>query len=252
MNTQINLPTIIVPARLASTRFPKKLIQKVQGKPLILWTAERIKEIAPEFDLFFAVDGKELQVILEDAGFSAIQTDPDLPSGTDRIAAANLEIKAPSVINVQADEPLVERKHIDSLVTALLPDRTSMSTLAVPFTEESDFLDPNQVKVILDSQGYAIYFSRAPIPFYRDTDGIWEEKKTPLKHIGLYGYKASFLEQFCREEAGRLEKIEKLEQLRALEWGAKISVSVVSSPTIGIDSPEDFIKFETHIQARYL
>ena len=250
MNTQINLPTIIVPARLASTRFPKKLIQKVEGKPLILWTAERIIEIAPEFELFFAVDGKELQVILEDAGFSAIQTDPELPSGTDRIAAANLEIKAPSVINVQADEPLVERKHIDSLVTALLPDRTSMSTLAVPFTEESDFLDPNQVKVILDSQGYAIYFSRAPIPFYRDTDGMWEEKKTPLKHIGLYGYKASFLKQFCNEEAGRLEKIEKLEQLRALEWGAKISVSVIPSPTIGIDSPEDLIKFETHIQAR--
>ena len=222
----------------------------MQGKPLILWTAERIKEIAPEFELFFAVDGKELQWILEDAGFSAIQTDPELPSGTDRIAAANLVIKASSVINIQADEPLVERNHIDALVRALIPNLTSMSTLAVPFTEESDFLDPNQVKVILDSQGYAIYFSRAPIPFYRDTTGKWEANVKPLKHIGLYGYKASFLKQFCNEEAGRLEKIEKLEQLRALEWGAKISVSVIPSPTIGIDSPEDLIKFETHIQAR--
>lgn len=165
MNTESNLPTIIVPARLASSRFPEKLIQKVEGKPLILWTAERIKKIAPEFELFFAVDGKELKLILDDAGFSSIQTDPDLASGTDRIAAANLEIKASSVINVQADEPLVERKHIDSLVTALLPNQTSMSTLAVPFTQESDFLDPNQVKVILDSRGYAMYFSRAPIPF---------------------------------------------------------------------------------------
>ena len=250
MNTESNLPTIIVPARLASSRFPEKLIQKVEGKPLILWTAERIKKIAPEFELFFAVDGKELKLILEDAGFSSIQTDPDLASGTDRIAAANLEIKASSVINVQADEPLVERKHIDSLVTALLPNQTSMSTLAVPFTQESDFLDPNQVKVILDSRGYAMYFSRAPIPFYRDAAEMWETKVKPLKHIGLYGYKASFLEQFCSEKAGRLEEIEKLEQLRALEWGAKISVSVVHSPTIGIDSPEDLIKFETHIHAR--
>ena len=101
MNEQLKLPTIVVPARLASTRFPEKLIKEVQGKPLILWTAERIKKVAPEFDVFFAVDGRALKEILENSGFSVIETDANLASGTDRIAAANQEIQASSVINVQ-------------------------------------------------------------------------------------------------------------------------------------------------------
>lgn len=252
MNEQLKLPTIVVPARLASTRFPEKLIKEVQGKPLILWTAERIKKVAPEFDVFFAVDGRALKEILENAGFSVIETDPNLASGTDRIAAANQEIQASSVINVQADEPLVERQHILSLVTALIPNQADMSTLAVPFSTEADFLDPNQVKVVCDSQGYAIYFSRSPIPYFRDSEGKWkgeDQGAIPLKHIGLYGYKASFLERFCQESPGKLEKIEKLEQLRALEWGAKISLSTVHSSTIGIDSPEDLFKFQALIKA---
>ena len=252
MNEQLKLPTIVVPARLASTRFPEKLIKEVKGKPLILWTAERIKKVAPEFELIFAVDGRELRKILEDSGFSVIETDPCLSSGTDRIAAANKEIQASSVINVQADEPLVERQHILSLVTALIPDQADMSTLAVPFIEEADFLDPNQVKVVCDGEGYAIYFSRSPIPYLRDSEGKWKGEEPgaiPLKHIGLYGYKSAFLERFCRESPGKLEKIEKLEQLRALEWGAKISVSIVHSLTVGIDSPEDLLKFKALLKS---
>ena len=106
------LPTIIVPARLESQRFPRKLLAEVKGKPLILWTAERIREIVPEFALYFAVDGEELAELLENSGFSIVMTDPKLPSGTDRIAAANREIQANLILNIQGDEPLVERSHI--------------------------------------------------------------------------------------------------------------------------------------------
>ena len=141
MNEFTNLPAIIVPARLASTRLPRKLLMDIGGKPLILWTAERLREVASEFELFFAVDGEDLGAVLESNGFSVIQTDPDLASGTDRIAAANELIKAKTVINVQADEPLIHREHILSLVESVNSSSISMSTIAVPFENEEDFVN---------------------------------------------------------------------------------------------------------------
>lgn len=240
------LPTIIVPARLASTRFPGKLLSMVNGKPLILWTAERISEVAPEFNLFFAVDGNEIGDVLEASGFSVVKTDPSLASGTDRIAAANLEILADSIINVQADEPRIDRSHLHALSESLKPEGTLMSTLAVKFSSEKDFHDPNQVKVVCDQHGNALYFSRSSIPFSISSD--WQRSKVegdgPLKHLGLYGYKSDFLRRFSMFPEGKLEKIEKLEQLRVLEFGEKISVSVVDTETHGIDTPEDLARFE--------
>lgn len=240
------LPTIIVPARLASTRFPGKLLSMVNGKPLILWTAERISEVAPEFNLFFAVDGNEIGDVLEASGFSVVKTDPSLVSGTDRIAAANLEILADTIINVQADEPRIDRSHLHALSESLKPEGTLMSTLAVKFSSEKDFHDPNQVKVVCDQHGNALYFSRSSIPFCRSSD--WQRSEVdgdgPLKHLGLYGYKSDFLRRFSMFPEGKLEKIEKLEQLRVLEFGEKISVSVVDTETHGIDTPEDLARFE--------
>ena len=235
---------IIVPARLASVRFPKKLLADAGGKPLILRTADRIREQVPEFELYFAVDGDELKNILEDSGYNVIMTNPDLPSGTDRIAAVNQILKKNFVINVQADEPMIEREHILLLSDALLSDDVSISTLASPFLTMKDFLDPNQVKVVLDDNNYALYFSRAPIPHAREQNyqKVNTNFKLGLKHMGLYGYKKEFLEKFTSSQEGELEKIEKLEQLRALQFGYRIAVKITDKVSIGVDVPADMQK----------
>ena len=235
---------IIVPARLASVRFPKKLLADAGGKPLILRTADRIREQVPEFELYFAVDGDELKNILEDSGYNVILTNPDLPSGTDRIAAVNQILKKNFVINVQADEPMIEREHILLLTDALSSDDVSISTLASPFLTMKDFLDPNQVKVVLDDNNYALYFSRAPIPHAREQNyqKVNTNFKLGLKHMGLYGYKKEFLEKFTSSQEGELEKIEKLEQLRALQFGYRIAVKITDKVSIGVDVPADMQK----------
>ena len=248
-----NLPTIIVPARLASIRFPRKLLQPVAGDPLILITAKRLREIAPEFEIIFAVDGNELESVLSENGFQAIQTDPKHASGTDRIYEANKKLKRSKIINVQADEPMVSREHIISLKEALnRHDSAPIATLAVPFNNKEDFADKNQVKVVCDQNGYALYFSRLPIPGVRENfnfEDIAAIGYTPLKHIGMYAYTSEFLEKFAQSPMSCLERIEKLEQLRALEIGNKISVSIVQSATIGIDVPEDLLKLQK--QSKY-
>jgi len=236
------LPTIIVPARLASTRFPNKLLADAGGKPLILRTAERLKQQAPEFELFFAVDGDELFEVLSENGFSCVHTQAELPSGTDRIAQANQSLQCNAVINVQADEPMVRREHLLALVKGLEKEDADLATLAVPFNKLDHFYDPNQVKVVLDSNGFALYFSRAPIPF--DREGKESLVAGAFKHLGMYGYKNSFLEKFLTSRQGKLEMIEKLEQLRALEMGFRISVEVVKFDTVGVDVPSDLRKLD--------
>ena len=241
MNT---LPTIIVPARLASIRYPEKLLAELDGVPLILHTARRLRKIAPEFELFFAVDGEILSNVLKEDGFEAIATDPNLASGTDRIATANLQLGRDFVINVQADEPLVERLHIDSLIEGIDNAQKSMSTLATPFVNEDDFYDPNQVKVVVDQEGRALYFSRSPIPHSREhAKGKFSLiDPIPLKHLGMYAYEKKFLQRFVNSPPGKLEKTEKLEQLRTLEMGLPIAVSIVDQGTVGIDVPSDLLK----------
>ena len=236
------LPTIIVPARLASSRFPSKLLADAGGKPLILRTAERIRDQAPEFDLIFAVDGEELSGILQKAGFSCIKTSPDLPSGTDRIAKANESLGKELIINIQADEPMVLREHILALAEGLSKENADLSTLAVPFLSTEDVRDPNQVKVVLDRMGFALYFSRSPIPYDRTTEnGV---SNAALKHLGMYGYSNTFLKIFSAMDQGVLENMEKLEQLRALEMGFKIAVQFVRNGTIGVDTQEDLDKID--------
>lgn len=243
-------PSIIVPARLASTRFPQKLLHCVRGKPIILWTAERIRAVAPEFPLYFAVDDDALEQCLDAAGFAVVRTRPDHPSGTDRLAEANAIVGAPSVINVQGDEPLVTGEQIRALAKGL-EGEAAMSTLAIPFDRAEDFANPNQVKVVRDRSGYALYFSRSPIPYARDlagqVDTDWLSAHECYRHLGLYAYKADFLSAFSTLEPGFLENIEKLEQLRAMEHGYRIHVGITDQPTIGIDTPEDIAAFEARL-----
>lgn len=239
-------PSIIVPARLASSRFPRKLLYPVRGKPIILWTAERIRLVAPELPLYFAVDDEALESCLKNAGFNTVRTKTDHPSGTDRLAEANASIGAPAVINVQGDEPLVTGEQIRMLAEGLQKG-FAMATLAIPFKNSEDFLDPNQVKVVRDRSGAALYFSRSPIPFARDTkvNDSWLAENKCYRHLGLYAYDADFLSCFSGLEPGYLESVEKLEQLRAMEHGYKINVGITDQPTVGIDTKEDVAKFES-------
>ncbi|MEM8868033.1 MAG: 3-deoxy-manno-octulosonate cytidylyltransferase [Verrucomicrobiota bacterium] len=243
-------PSIIVPARLESTRFPRKLLHPVRGKAIILWTAERIAAVAPEFPLYFAVDDDALEDCLAGAGFQTIRTRPDHPSGTDRLAEANQILGAPAVINVQGDEPLVTGEQIQALALGLEGD-AAIATLAIPFQSPQDFANPNQVKVVRDKQGKALYFSRSPIPFARDQAGLvdtdWLAHNPCYRHLGLYAYKADFLTKFSSLEPGTHEQIEKLEQLRAMEHGYKIHVGITEQSTIGIDTPEDIAAFEARL-----
>ncbi len=238
---------IIVPCRLESTRFPRKLLHKIKGRPLLLWVAERIKQQAPEFPLYFAVDHELLQKCVVEAGFNAVATSPSHQSGTDRIAEANRAIKAARVINVQADEPLVTGGQIRALAK-LLEGGAPMATLATPFQRAVDFSNPNQVKVVVGKDGRALYFSRAIIPFPREkgvaVDDAWVKANPCFKHLGLYAYSADLLEKFTKLPPGRYEQAEKLEQLRALENGYAIACGVTEDPTIGVDTPEDAVKFE--------
>lgn len=237
---------LIVPCRLASTRFPRKLLHLVKGKPLVLWVAERLTVEAPDFPLWFAVDDLALETCLEDAGYRTVPTAVDHPSGTDRLAEANRRIRASYVINVQADEPLVTGAQVSALVRLIQGD-CPMATLCTPFARVEDWRSPNQVKVVRDAAGRALYFSRSPLPYVRDraepVDDAWLAGHPCYKHLGLYAYRADFLETFVRLPPGRLEQLEKLEQLRALEHGHPIAVGESSDPTIGVDTPEDAAKF---------
>ncbi len=243
----MTIAAIIVPCRLESTRFPRKLLHKIKGRPLLAWVAERITQQAPEFPLYFAVDHELLAECVTQAGGRAILTSAAHQSGTDRIAEANRTIRAREVINVQADEPLVTGGQIRALA-ALLKGGAPMATLATPFRTAADFANPNQVKVVLRQDGRALYFSRAMTPYPRErgpaVDDAWVQAHPCYKHLGLYGYRAELLEKFAQLPPGRLEQIEKLEQLRALEQGYDIACGVTDDPTIGVDTPEDALKFE--------
>lgn len=244
---------IIVPCRLESTRFPRKLLHKIRDRALLLWVAERIAREAPEFPLYFAVDHELLRACVVEAGYQAIMTDPAHLSGTDRIAEANRSVRAEHVINVQADEPLVSGAQIRALA-GLLENGAAMATLVTPFKRVVDFYNANQVKVVLRGDGRALYFSRSRMPFSRDLgltiDDAWVQANPCYKHLGLYAYRAELLEKFAKLPAGRYELIEKLEQLRVLENGYDISCAVTNDPSIGIDTAEDAAKFEASLGER--
>lgn len=245
---------IIVPARIGSTRFPKKLLHRIKDKPVIVWTADRIRKEAPEFPLYFAVDHESLADVLRRDGYEAIMTNSDHSCGTDRIAEANRHLKARYVVNVQADEPLVTGSQIRQLVELIQQD-TEMATLGTPVRYDKDYHNPNHVKLVCDDHGYAVYFSRAPIPYMRETHGAFDPELAAsipvLIHLGLYAYTASFLELFCTLAPGKLEQVEKLEMLRAMERGHRIKVGMSKEALIEIDTLEQAVEFEQVVTERF-
>lgn len=217
----------------------------------MIWVAERITAEAPDFPLWFAVDHPQLAECLESAGFRTIATDARHPSGTDRLAEANRTVRASYVINVQADEPLVSGAQLHALAKLIQGD-APMATLCTPFKRVEDFHNPNQVKVVRTNTNRALYFSRSPMPYARDLGGkvdeAWLAAHGCYKHLGLYAYKGDFLEQFVRLAPGKLEQIERLEQLRVLENGYPIAIDVTEDPTIGVDTAEDAVRFEQALE----
>jgi 3-deoxy-manno-octulosonate cytidylyltransferase (CMP-KDO synthetase) len=243
---------IIVPGRLASSRFPRKLLFPIKGIPLIVRTAQRIRTEVPNLPLFFAVDHADLAQCLHEAEFDSIMTRDDHVSGTDRIAEANALVGADFVINVQADEPLIQAAQILQLSKLIQEPGIALATLAHRFHNPQDFYNPNQVKVVISNSGEALYFSRSPIPYPRDIAGQvsreWLNSNACYRHIGLYAYTRDFLSTFTTLNVAAHEQIEKLEQLRALAHGYRIAVGVTEANSAGVDTPDDVACVESLIE----
>lgn len=232
---------VVIPARLASTRLPEKPLRKIGGVPMILRVAEKCMQSSAS-RVIVATDSKEILEVCEGMnGLESTMTADDIQSGTDRVARVAKYVEDEIIINVQGDEPFIDPELINALIKDLEENpQIMMNTAACTFAEGEDVKDPNCVKVVLDKNDFALYFSRLPIPYDRDgVGGI-----TYYKHIGIYGFRKSWLLQFAKMEQSILEQIEKLEQLRALENGVSIRVIKTDYKPVSIDTEEDLKKAE--------
>jgi 3-deoxy-manno-octulosonate cytidylyltransferase (CMP-KDO synthetase) len=235
---------VVIPARYASVRFPGKALAEVAGKPLIRHVWERAGELRTAHRVVVATDDQRIADVVRGFGGVAVLTPPDLPTGTDRVALAARAETAELVVNLQGDEPVFDVKAVDELVRLMAADPgIEMGTLAHPVEGEGEHRDPNRVKVVLDQAGFALYFSRAPIPYVRRPGG-----PVPLRHLGLYVFRREFLQRFAALPPTPLEQTETLEQLRALEHGARIRVVITPQPSIGVDVPEDVARLVAHLE----
>ncbi len=234
----------VIPARYGSTRFPGKPLALIAGKMMIQRVYERARAAKAVDEVLVATDDERIRCAVESFGGRAVMTSPDHPSGTDRIAEAVRGVAADLVLNLQGDEPLLPPRVIDDLVAAMRSSQAEMGTVCVPLDLQSaEFANPNIVKCVINARSEALYFSRATIPFQRDAGA---GGMPALWHWGIYAYRRDFLEQFVKWSPSRLELCEKLEQLRALENGARIRVLVETrSRSTGVDAPEDVARVET-------
>lgn len=239
--------TVLIPARMAATRFPGKPLSKILGKPMIQWVYERSK-LANVDHVVVATDSQEIQRAVFEFGGNCKLTRDDHLNGTSRIAEVAATLDSDVIVNVQGDEPGIHPQVIND-VTDPFRDRPGleMATMAVPISHHEDIFNPNIVKVVLDRNHHALYFSRAPIPYQRhsgmhnphfpNTTGMKH-----LRHIGIYAYRKSFLMRYAAQPPCTLESAEGLEQLRALDMGATIYVGITQHTAIGVDTPADLEK----------
>jgi len=248
----------VIPARWASVRFPGKPITDILGKPMVQWVSEQAQKARLVTEVVIATDDKRIYDAVIDFGGKVVMTSPNHQSGTDRVAEVAKNIECDIVVNVQGDEPFIPPENIDLVIKPLLEsDEFVVSTLMTSIRSSSEMLDPDICKVVVDSTGCALYFTRAPIPYNRDfecmdssnTDSQIGVNKMVLghKHIGIYAYKKSFLLQFSNIKSSQLENIEKLEQLRILENGYSIQVVETELNSIGVDRPSDVEKIIKNI-----
>ena len=234
---------VCIPARYASTRFPAKVLAQDTGKYLIQHTWEQARKAKLPQRVVIAADDERIVQAARQFGAECVLTSANHQSGTDRIAEAVGKSDAGIVINVQGDEPQINPEHIDYLARLLLDDPDApMATLAAAFATREQIADPNVVKVIVDANGKAIYFSRSVIPYDRERAGVGDVSHY-LRHIGIYAYRRDFLLGITSLPQTPLEKLEKLEQLRAIENGYTILVGKVEHTCEGIDTPEQYAAF---------
>ncbi len=231
---------IVIPARMASNRFPAKVLADIGGVPMVVATARRVSEVDR---VVIATDSEAVREVAEAYGFEAVMTSSSHQSGTDRVAEAVRIVGADAeeiIVNVQGDEPFIEpevvRKVYEKTKKTATSKRPAMMVSCYKYIDSDAAEDPNHVKVVTDHEDYALYFSRSKIPYDRDPHDRWKG------HLGIYGFTRRTLETFCTLEESPLEKVEKLEQLRALWHGYEIAMVEVSSRSFGIDTKEDLEK----------
>lgn len=239
---------VVIPARYASTRLPAKPLHPIAGKPLIQHVWEQCKKAKGIEDVIIATDDERIAHAAVEFDARAMMTSPKHRSGSDRVAEVARALDGfTHIINVQGDEPLIDPKLITKLAEALAAEpELEMITAANPFAKGDDLTNPNLVKVVVDNADNALYFSRCPIPYLRN-DGV---KPAYYRHQGLYGYSVPFLLKFVKWKPGKLEQAESLEQLRALENGAKIRVVFTKHAAVGVDTPADVATVEAILAGR--
>lgn len=237
----------VIPARYASTRFPAKPLADIGGKSMIQWVYAQASKSTKLSKVVVATDDQRIFDHVQSFGGVVCMTSGDHPSGTDRCFEALTKQKETFdyLVNIQGDEPFISPKQIDTLA-AMLDGNTELATLAKRITDQESLQNPNVVKVVRNVHDEALYFSRSPIPFARNT----KEEIIYFKHIGMYGYRADILEKVTKLKVSKLEKAESLEQLRWLENGFKIKVAETDQETIGVDTPEDLEKAVAFLKSR--
>lgn len=244
-------PIVVIPARLESSRLPRKLLIEVGGRSIIEWTYRRALAAEEVAGVVIATDSSEIASVARGFGAEVLETGP-ARSGSDRVAEAarRLGRRAHFVINLQADEPLIDPRTISAVARAMRRWPEAIVTAARPIRRPEEFLDPSCVKVVATPEGRVLYFSRSPIPGSRTgPQGVFEARRAPLAHVGLYGYPEDLLQRFCALPASQLEEIEGLEQLRALEAGMEMRLVLVEDASPSLDTPEDLLRIRPALEA---
>jgi 3-deoxy-manno-octulosonate cytidylyltransferase (CMP-KDO synthetase) len=241
---------VVIPARYGSTRLPGKPLVQLAGKPMIQRVYERAKLAKQANQVIVATDDERIVKAVEAFGGEARMTRTDHRTGTERVAEVAAHVEGDIFVNVQGDEPLLDPAAVDTAVSSLLEEPTALiSTVATPIKTPGDIMDPNVVKTVLDFDGNALYFSRAPIPWVRDTAS--KTLVRHLKHLGLYVFQREALLEYATLPQGELERIEQLEQLRWMENGWKIRVAEVEHDAVSVDVPEDVGRVEKLLQGQH-
>jgi len=233
----------VIPARLASTRLPRKVLREIAGEPMLAWVYRAARACAQLDQVLIATDSEEIMDFAHSRNFPAVFTPEDCASGSDRVYAVAQSIAADVYVNIQGDEPMLRPEHLDALLEPMTRAEVEVATLSTPCAPEL-IHNPNAVKVVTAADGRALYFSRATIPFDRDNVG----NVLYQKHLGIYAYRESALDRLPKLPPSRLEAIERLEQLRFLENGIDIYVTSTPFDTIGVDTEEDLRAAEQHLQ----
>jgi 3-deoxy-manno-octulosonate cytidylyltransferase (CMP-KDO synthetase) len=234
----------IIPARLASTRLPRKVLREIAGQQMIARVYEAAKQSPLLRDVIIATDSEEVIQLAQSRGWKAQMTSDKHRSGTDRVYEVAQRIQADVYVNIQGDEPLARPEHLDALLQPMQDPKVMVSTIKTPCPPQ-DLDNPNAVKVVTDLNGRALYFSRSTIPFDRDKTGV----VSYFKHLGFYAYRKAALDKFCNLPESKLEAAERLEQLRFLDNGIDIYVAETPFNTVGVDTEEDLRRVEEMVRA---